>query len=115
MAKEKKVKKEETNEIFEEKVDKKSLRAKIVNITMWVILLTWMAICTVDFILVQLERETIFTFSNQKIEYDDGGYVLQRTGLGYRAMYYNCTDYRGLDFGPFWLKNQCDLAPEDRR
>ena len=60
-------------------------------------------------------NKTIFTFSNQKIEYDDGGYVLQRTGLGYRAMYYHCTDYKGLDFGPFWLKNQCDLDPEDRR
>jgi len=113
MAKEKKIKtKKENTEIFEEGKDKKTLTQRIINITLWVILLAWMAICTTDFILVQLEKKTIFTFSNQRIDYEDG-HVLKRTGLGYRVFYYNRDSYKGLDFGPFWLANASEKNDED--
>jgi len=104
--------KKEVNEIFDEKQDKRTLTQRIVNITLWVVLLTWMAICTIDFILVRTERNTIMTFSNQRIEYDDG-YVLRRTGLGYRVYYYHRDSYRGIDFGPFWLANASEKADKE--
>ena len=103
--------KEEASEIFEEKGDKRSRTKRIVNITLWVILLTWMAICTIDFILVRTERDTIMTFINERIEYDDG-YVLKRTGLGYRVYQYNRESYRGIDFGPFWLANASEQTED---
>jgi len=99
-----KVEESEKAEIFKEPKDKKQMFKKISNIALWILLLSWMTMCTVDFILSRQERETVFTFINQKVLYEDG-HVLKRTGLGYRVNYYNRESYSGIDFGPFWLKD----------
>jgi len=101
----------EKEEVFNQKVDKKSLFAKIWNFTMWTILLLWMGICTTDFIRTQQDKRPVFTFMNEVIEHEDGK-VYSYTGLGYRIFFYERASYNAVRFGPFWMNEHIPEATE---
>jgi hypothetical protein len=82
----------------------RTLFGKILNIFLWVVVLGWMAICVVDFIKVQNEKEPIFCLTKKTTKYDDGN-VYACTGLGYKVYNYDRNCFQALQFGPFWTKD----------
>lgn len=91
----------------------KSLFQRILNIVLWVVVLAWMAICVVDFIKVQNEKDPIFCLKKTSIKTGTGSAKVC-TGLGYKVYNYDCAtksgkNYSGaVEFGPFWTKSVCD-------
>ncbi len=96
-------KKDEEKE--DKKKDRKELFNKIMNIVLWVVLIAWMGICSIDFIRTKMDKAPIFTFKKSTSKYDDGtvdGYL----GLGYRIYKYNRTSLSGMEYGPFWIAEE---------
>lgn len=98
-------------EFFEVKKDKKSTFNKIMNIVLWVLLFIWMGICIVDFILAKTNNKPIFCLSRSETEYSDGK-VKKCTGLGYKVYNYERESYKGVEYGPFWIK---DGSPQEEK
>lgn len=98
--------KEIKEEVHTEKKRKKgkSIFSRILNAVLWVIVLLWMAVCLVDFYKTHNDEKPIFTFKHEVTKYDDGN-VESYTGLGYKIYYYNRASYKGVQYGPFWLKD----------
>ena len=103
-----KVKKVETEEEFldlKDETNKDEKRKKIINITLWVILIAWIIICFTDFILVKTENEPIFCTFSKTTDYEDGT-VKSCYGLGYKVYNYDREDFSGLEFAPLWGKDK---------
>ena len=102
-------KKKETSvkEFFADDVPMKerSMSARVINVILWFVLFVWMGLCIVDYFRARQETYPIFTFNKKTIPYSDGQ-VVRFTGLGYRVYYYERDSYKGVDFGPFWSKDQ---------
>lgn len=94
-----------------EKKEGKSLLSRIINIALWIVLFVWMALVLTDYIQVRNEEEPKFCWFNEKTtEYSDGT-VTECTGLGYKVINYKRSNFKAIEFGPFWLK---DRTAEDK-
>lgn len=92
-------------DFFDSKEDKESVIAKIVNILLWIILFTWIAVCVVDFYRTQKGNKPLFTFTHNVTKYEDGK-VDSYLGLGYKVYKYERKCFNGYEFGPFWSKDR---------
>ncbi len=111
---------EKKNLVKQEKKNKRGERTlfgKIVNVILWVVVLGWMALCVIDFIKVQNEKDPIFCIKKTTIKSGTGTAEVC-TGLGYKVYNYHCSNnkhnYNGAtEFGPFWTKSICDKEVTD--
>lgn len=82
-------------------------RKKIINITLWSVLIIWIIICFIDFTLVKTENKPVFCTFSKTTEYNDGN-VNSCYGLGYKVYNYEREDFTGLEFAPIWGKDKSE-------
>ena len=99
--------KEEVQVVQENKRKGKKIVSKILNIFLWVIVLSWMAICLVDFFHVRNSEEPQFCLKSGTTKYDDGT-VDWCNGLGYKVYIYKRDSFRAYEYGPFWSKDRSE-------
>ena len=95
----------------EEKNDRKNIIIKILDITLWIVLIGWMAICLYDFYNVKNEKDPKFCIKEEIIQYEDGT-VESCLGPGYKVYNYKRDSFNAIEFGPFWAKDR-SAAPEE--
>ena len=105
--KKEKIKKTDDDEFLElaKEADTKELRSKVINITLWVLLVGWIAICFTDFILTKTENKPVFCTFSKTVEYEDGT-VKSCIGLGYKVYNYDRDSFTGIEFAPLWGKDK---------
>ncbi len=81
----------------------RSTFSKILNVTLWVIVLAWMAISLTDFIRTYLDKDPIFCLKEETHKYDDGE-VYICTEIGFKFFRYDRASYTARQFGGFWTK-----------
>ena len=86
---------------------KKNVFVKILDIILWIVLISWMLIVVIDYVRTINSKEPLFCIKKDVIEYEDG-VVNSCTGLGYKAYEYNRESYQAIEFGPFWIKVRND-------
>ena len=105
--KKEKIKKTDDDEFLElaKEADTKELRSRVINITLWVLLVGWIAICFTDFILTKTENKPVFCTFSKTAEYEDGT-VKSCIGLGYKVYNYDRDSFTGIEFAPLWGKDK---------
>ena len=94
------------NEFLDEKKGK-GIIAKTFDIVLWLVMLSWGAICLYDYYNVVNNNNAKFCVKTETKTYQDGN-VTTCTGLGYKAYYYDMTNQKGKEFGPFWIKSRIE-------
>ena len=64
-----------------------------------------MVLVFADFIRVHNEKKPMFCWNEKVTEYDNGK-VTQCIGLGYKVINYDRSDFKAIEFGPFWIKDR---------
>ncbi|MDE6284229.1 MAG: hypothetical protein K2M17_00590, partial [Bacilli bacterium] len=83
----------------------KSLLSRIINVVLWIVLLSWMGIVFSDYARVNKKEAPRFCWNEKVNTYDDGK-VTECTGLGYKVIIYSRTTFKAYQFGPFWIKER---------
>ena len=82
----------------------KEIINRIINISLWALLLTWMGICLIDFFNTKAGREPMFCIKNDTNIYADGEVDIC-TGLGYKVINYKRDSYKGIEYGMIFFTN----------
>ena len=85
---------------------KKSVVIKILNVILWLVLLSWVILVLVDYFRARNQEDPMFCwFGNKTTDYENGS-VTECMGLGYKVINYNRENYKAVEFGPFWIKDR---------
>lgn len=77
---------------------------KIISIIITLLVIVWIAIIMYDAV-NSTNGKPKFCISKEIKNYDDGTVEVCH-GLGYRVYIYNRDSNKGIDFGPFWIKEK---------
>lgn len=77
---------------------------KIISLIFTIIVVGWIAIIALD-ALNSTKGEPKFCLSKETKNYEDGTVEICH-GLGYKVYIYDRNDYKGIEFGPFWIKEK---------
>lgn len=84
--------------------EEESMFHKVMNYSLWIILIAWMIICLVDFFRTQNIKKPIFTFAKTETKYEDGKVTCYK-GILYKVYFYERDSFNGVEYGPFWIKD----------
>ena len=79
---------------------------KILDILMWVVLISWVVMVIVDFVRVRGKNEPYFCWFNKHTTTYENGTVDECMGIGYKVINYNREDFKAVEFGPFWISDR---------
>lgn len=77
---------------------------KILGLLFTIIIVGWIVIIMYDAI-NSTNGNPKFCLSKQVNNYNDGTVEICH-GLGYKVYIYNRTNHKGIEFGPFWMKEK---------
>ena len=77
---------------------------KIISLIVTILIIGWIAIIMYDAI-NSTNGNPKFCLSKQIKNYNDGTVEICH-GLGYKVFIYNRADYKGIEFGPFWMQEK---------
>lgn len=107
-----KVEEREMSQEFKEEKPKKNkglkIVSKIINLILTLAVLGWAGMMLYDYFQVSNEKEPKFCLEENVIEHNDG-VTKECKGIGYKIYRYDRESFKGLDFGPFWIKERTDI------
>lgn len=97
------------SEEFTEKTSKTKTTFKIIskifNLVLTLVIIAWAGMMLYDYFQVSNEKDPKFCLEENIIEHEDGS-TKECKGIGYKIYRYDRESFKGLDFGPFWIKER---------
>lgn len=82
--------------------------SNIINAVITIIVIAWISIFVYDYIMVSQKKSPKFCIKEETREYSNGTtYVC--TGVGYKYINHNRSNYKAIQFGGFWIKEKVEV------